>query len=319
MRGLASVITALLFSSQALCARSSEDRPNKNAILLSTVETLTLRADRMTTSRRLSPIPQLNCVGPSKKICSLYQPETIRCTNQGHDYEEEDVQWTCKASLPSEFKLGSTDVVCEGYRNADDRWVLKGSCGVEYRMLLTELGEDRFGKSGKNITGTDEVVWEWWANLLFFAIFFGVFGWIVWQLCCGPASATRRRGPRRTRGGLWGGGGPGGGGGGGGGGGDGYDPYSGPPPAYGSWSNGDKSTTQSGRSARQGWTPGFWTGALGGAAAGYGLGRRRSNGGSWPNGRFDRSNAGEGSSRSRSPPRFSGTSSSSGFGSTKRR
>ncbi|PIG87216.1 hypothetical protein AARAC_004179 [Aspergillus arachidicola] len=120
--------------------------PGNNAILLSNVQTLTLRGNRLTTSRRVDPIPQLQCTGPSKRICDLYPIDVMRCTNAGYDYDEEDVQWTCTASLPQEFKLGSTDVVCEGYRNADDKWVLKGSCGVEYRLLLTELGERKFGR-----------------------------------------------------------------------------------------------------------------------------------------------------------------------------
>ncbi|KNG81846.1 hypothetical protein ANOM_008891 [Aspergillus nomiae NRRL 13137] len=120
--------------------------PGNNAILLSNVQTLTLRGNRLTTSRRVDPIPQLKCTGPSKRICDLYPIDVMRCTNAGYDYDEEDVQWTCTASLPQEFKLGSTDVVCEGYRNADDKWVLKGSCGVEYRLLLTELGERKFGR-----------------------------------------------------------------------------------------------------------------------------------------------------------------------------
>ncbi|KAF4221382.1 hypothetical protein CNMCM8980_003444 [Aspergillus fumigatiaffinis] len=126
--------------------RSSESPPGPNAILLSRVQSLTLRANRLTSSRRVSPIPQLKCVGPSKTICDKYKIETMRCTNAGYDYDEEDVQWTCTAPLPEEFMLGATDVICEGYRNADDKWVLKGSCGVEYRLLLTERGERRFGK-----------------------------------------------------------------------------------------------------------------------------------------------------------------------------
>lgn len=70
----------------------------------------------------------------------------MRCTNAGADYAPEDVQWTCQASLPSEFKLGSTEVVCEGYESPEDPYVLKGSCGVEYRLILTEAGERRFGE-----------------------------------------------------------------------------------------------------------------------------------------------------------------------------
>ncbi|RHZ58747.1 DUF1183 domain protein [Aspergillus thermomutatus] len=146
--GVISLLLYLLcFAAPALAfGRSSESPPGRNAILLSRVQSLTLRADRLTSSRRVSPIPQLKCVGPSKRICDMYTIDTMRCTNAGYEYEEEDVQWTCTAPLPEEFKLGATDVVCEGYRNADDKWVLKGSCGVEYRLLLTERGERRFGK-----------------------------------------------------------------------------------------------------------------------------------------------------------------------------
>ncbi|RHZ52297.1 hypothetical protein CDV55_104471, partial [Aspergillus turcosus] len=146
--GINSLLLCLLcFTPPGLAyGRSSESPPGKNAILLSRVQSLTLRANRLTTSRRVSPIPQLKCVGPSKSICDKYTIETMRCTNAGYDYDEEDVQWTCTAPLPEEFMLGATDVICEGYRNADDKWVLKGSCGVEYRLLLTERGERRFGK-----------------------------------------------------------------------------------------------------------------------------------------------------------------------------
>ncbi|KAJ5107674.1 Protein of unknown function DUF1183 TMEM66 [Penicillium angulare] len=320
MRGL---LATLLFAIPALCAKSSQSPPGKNAILLSNVNTLTLRADSMTTSRRVSPIPQLNCVGPSKKICDLYQPDIMRCSNEGYGYDEEDVQWTCEAPLPPEFKLGATDVVCEGYRNSNDNWVLKGSCGVEYRLMLTEQGEKRFGPIHKDShhrksqSGTSSGA-ESIASGIFFLFIIVVIGVILYAICSELSTNQRPRGPRRGRGG-YGGGGPGGGGGGGGGGDDG--PRPGPPPPYGSW---DKSS-YSGSSSRQGWTPGFWSGALGGGAAGYGLGRYAGSGGSSSrrsNDRYGGDNAGEGSSssvRSQSPPRFSSTSTSTGFGSTKRR
>jgi hypothetical protein len=72
---------------------------------------------------------------------SLYEVDVMRCTNAGSDYDDDNVQWTCKASLPPEFKLGSTDVSCEGYDSPEDPYVLKGSCGVSYRLVLTEEGE----------------------------------------------------------------------------------------------------------------------------------------------------------------------------------
>lgn len=31
------------------------------------------------------------------------------------DYDDEYVSWACTADLPREFKLGSTDVLCEGF------------------------------------------------------------------------------------------------------------------------------------------------------------------------------------------------------------
>ena len=37
-------------------------------------------------------------------------------------------------------------MVCEGYDSAEDPYVLKGSCGVEYRLILTEAGERKYGE-----------------------------------------------------------------------------------------------------------------------------------------------------------------------------
>ncbi|PYH48219.1 DUF1183 domain protein [Aspergillus saccharolyticus JOP 1030-1] len=300
-----------LFLSQLFLSDARSQQPSgRDAILLSRVHSLTLRANRLTTSRRVSPIPQLKCIGPSKRICNLYPIETMRCTNEGYDYDEEDVQWTCTASLPPEFKLGSTDVVCEGYRDADDKWVLKGSCGVEYRLLLTELGEKRFGSGGQDSdfwpTDVDLSGWRGYfsalGNLVFFGFMVACFSLILWPMlrdCFGLRGGRRAGGIGRG----WGGGGGGG-------------PYPpGPPPPY--------TSCPDPASASEPWRPGFWTGALGGAAAGYGLGsranrrnqtftqRRTSSFTRWDD-------PGEGSSGSRSP-HFSSTSTSTGFGSTRRR
>lgn len=318
-------LAALLFASPALCARSSQNPPGKDAILLSNVQALTLRGNRLTTSRRVSPIPQLTCVGPSKTICEMFEIDTMRCTNEGYDYDAEDVQWTCAASLPPEFKLGATDVVCEGYRSSDDKWVLKGSCGVEYRLLLTEQGEKRFGdlRNADKISGSRrgnkkassrgfQGILNWLGELIFFGFFIAVslviFGPLIASMF-GWRRNQRPREPRRGWGGFWGGGG--------GGGDDGYPP--GPPPPYSSCSD-SNSFAFGGQPSSRGWTPGFWTGALGGAAAGYQMGRRAGNGSSpFQRGSSFRSDNGEGSSRSRSMPAFSSTTTSTGFGSTRRR
>ncbi|KAH2464146.1 hypothetical protein KXW56_005997, partial [Aspergillus fumigatus] len=169
--------------------RSSESPPGPNAILLSRVQSLTLRANRLTSSRRVSPIPQLKCVGPSKTICDKYKIETMRCTNAGYDYDEEDVQWTCTAQLPEEFMLGATDVICEGYRNADDKWVLKGSCGVEYRLLLTERGESRFGRIQEDDMRSIPLATKGWrrgmdalVDLIFLGFWAAVLVMIFWPM-----------------------------------------------------------------------------------------------------------------------------------------
>ncbi|XHF96835.1 hypothetical protein AWENTII_000448 [Aspergillus wentii] len=305
---LSLLLSLLLLSSPVYSfGRNSQHPPGQNAILLSRVQALTLRGNRLTTSRRLSPIPQLTCVGPSERICNMYTIDTMRCTNQGFGYDEEDVHWTCTASLPQEFKLGSTDVVCEGFRDSGDKWVVKGSCGVEYRLLLTELGERRFGGLREDrwpVKGLGRKTMGVLGDLIFFGFMVACFVFILIPMFANCFGLRRnRRDPNAGHGGFWGGGG--------GGGGDGYD---GPPPPY-------SSDPFASRTSQQGWRPGFWTGAFSGAAAGYGMGRRNQGYGSPLTGRraYAGYGAGEGSSRSRSTPRFSSTSESTGFGSTRRR
>lgn len=319
---LLSVLLAIVLNASPGLASNYARQPGKDAILLSNVQSLTLRANRLTTSRRLPPVPQLTCTGPSKHTCESYTIETMRCTNAGFDYDEEDVQWTCTAPIAPEFKLGSTDVVCEGYRYADDKWVLKGSCGVEYRLLLTELGEERFGKvvsDDWDMSGLGG--WRGMSfalgNLIFFGFIVAVFFLIIWPMLLNCLGLRRNRpGPGGDAGGFWGGGGGGGPGSG----------YPGPPPppysAYPDSSNMDSS----GSFSSSGWRPGFWTGALGGAAAGYQFGRRNQTQDSpFANrreapGRFQGfGDPGEGSSRVRSSPGFSATSTGTGFGSSRRR
>ena len=57
-----------------------------------------------------------------------YRVEVMQCKNMGGSYgSAEDVQWKCTAELPTEFKLGRTEVVCEGYSFPDDPYILKGN------------------------------------------------------------------------------------------------------------------------------------------------------------------------------------------------
>jgi hypothetical protein len=143
MRHLTTTLLALAAAATAPTPTVARKTPS-DAVLLSNIKTLTLHNGRQTTARRGPPVPQLECVGGNAR--GLHSVDVMRCTNAGADYAPEDVQWTCQASLPAEFKLGSTEVVCEGYESPEDPFVLKGSCGVEYRLVLTEVGERRFGE-----------------------------------------------------------------------------------------------------------------------------------------------------------------------------
>ena len=322
------VLILTVFITLTTAARvTNPSKVPKNAVLLSKISTLTLRSGRSTSSRRVSPIPQLQCTGPPN-VCSLYKVDIMRCKNEGADYEDNNIQWTCSASLPEEFKLGSTEVQCEGYESSEDPYVLKGSCGVEYRLLLTEKGERKYGMTNDDDYWTSfhsRSKWEKLGTFAFWLIFGGVVGAMVLSAfgCLGRRGVAGAGGNRPG----WGGGGGGGG----------FNDD--PPPPYSDYRSSPKPSTRS-SSSRYGqtgetgpWRPGFWTGAGAGAAAGYVLGNRGRNqtGGGWfgerpsntnTGGLFGRrtDNAGEGSSRSSSGPSFSSSRhESTGFGSTSRR
>ncbi|KAI1488056.1 hypothetical protein F5X96DRAFT_108017 [Biscogniauxia mediterranea] len=335
---LAHPLTALLLGGLGLglppAVRAASPKPSSK-ILLSEVQSLTLRAGRDTAHRRVPAIPQLRCVS-APAVCALHEVDVMRCTNQGPGYDTEDVQWSCSASLPPELKLGSTDVVCEGYANPDDPYVLKGSCGVEYRLVLTEEGERKFpdiangggggggwfgGGGGGREGGTDYSAW------LFGVIFVGLCIWILYSAFF-AAQENRHPPPgqRRPRN-RWGGGGGGGfdpGFGPGGGGGGGYGGFQDdPPPPY----PGSKPSSPS-SSQGEGWRPGFWSGLAGGAAAGYLASRNnasssrqepRNYGSSWGSSSSSRSSPSGPSWGSGSRSTSAARHESTGFGSTSRR
>jgi hypothetical protein len=282
----------------------------------------------------------------------------MRCTNSGSSYDEDNIDWTCKASLPPEFKLGSTDVICEGYSSPDDPYILKGSCGVEYRLILTELGEEKYGskgwfsskppKSQSAYKPIEEPASEKFFNFIFWCLFIGVGLWIGYMLIKSlffpdvAGNGGRRGGGRRP---------------GGGGGWRGDDNDNDPPPPYDpqpprqqrTYTKPRSSPRTSSSQSSEPWRPGFWTGAAAAGAAGYALGNRGNRntqappqqqswfqrattgnpdtdtGSSW----FGRGNqnAGEGPSRSTrssssntaSEPPSSSRYESTGFGSTRRR
>lgn len=332
----------------------SEGARKLEGILLSNVKTLTLRKDQKTTHNRVAAVPQvfsspylldsshtdkrqslkIKCIGGNAK--ELYDVDIMRCKNQGSDYDDENIQWTCSASLPPEFKLGSTDVICEGFASSSDSYVLKGSCGVEYRLILTTAGEEKYGQgSDSPWDGFNSQGRSTWPAIIFWCLFISAVGLMIYS------AFTNRRNVARDGGGAnpWGGWDGGGGGGGGA-----DDP---PPPYQYQPSPNTKSypsRTEAAPAAQQGWRPGFWSGVLGGGAAGYmatnraqnqqnrnagwfGGGNQQNYGSGWEN---NWNSNGEGSSGwgGGARTRSSGSSSSSfsstrhessGFGSTSRR
>jgi hypothetical protein len=103
---------------------------NAQSELLTGKQVVTFHHNAMTTGRRNSPLPQMMCVGA---FCNpAYTPVSAQCHNMGHDGQ--DVNWKCEASVDSQYRLGTTTVICEGYDYPDDPFVLVGSCSLEYSL-----------------------------------------------------------------------------------------------------------------------------------------------------------------------------------------
>ncbi|OLL27107.1 Store-operated calcium entry-associated regulatory factor [Neolecta irregularis DAH-3] len=270
-------------------------------VLLSQIPVLTLYTDKQTAHRRVPAIPQLSCTGGN--ACSLIDllPQTMQCRNMGGAYGKEDIQWSCSTELSPYIKLGKTEMICEGYADPDDTYVLRGSCACEYWLWLTDEGEERFGRlpvMGKRSWFS----WNWgrlFSNLSTLLII-GTALTILYQLIFGR---PRQGGQPRRRGFGWGG----------------DNNNDGPPPYF---PRGGKPTD-----SQTGWQPGFWSGLAGGAAASY-LGRRLFDGGNreYINNSPSMFGSPSGYSGMRAPMRNnpfgegpSGTRTSTGFGGTRRR
>jgi hypothetical protein len=123
-------VALLLFVLCALVAEAVHEQ-----VLLRTVQVITLRQGAFTTGRRNSPIPQLTCQN-CDDAASKSVVETIQCRNVG--YDGQDVNWKCESEIDKHYKLGRTEVSCEGYENPDDVFILAGSCAVEYWLHKVE-------------------------------------------------------------------------------------------------------------------------------------------------------------------------------------
>ncbi|XP_056136033.1 store-operated calcium entry-associated regulatory factor isoform X2 [Lampris incognitus] len=123
---------------------------NEGSVLLRDVQVVTLYKGRYTTARRSSPVPQLQCAGGSAG-CGAFIPEVVQCQNKGWDGV--DVQWECRTDMDNAYRFGHIELNCEGYSHPDDSYVLKGSCGLEYTLELTEEGKKRTRGNGDSHHG----------------------------------------------------------------------------------------------------------------------------------------------------------------------
>ncbi|XP_065904104.1 store-operated calcium entry-associated regulatory factor-like [Dysidea avara] len=281
---------------------------SSDKVRLTDVSTITLHSDKLTTGRRSSPVPQLQCVGGTAG-CHTHKPRVVQCYNRGSDGY--DVQWECKADMDKSYQFGRIQVSCEGYDYPDDPYVLKGSCGLEYEIDLTEEGRSYGGGSHdhhqqhhhRHSSRSGSSFGDMIVLLILVAI-----GYAIYKSCI--ASGRNRNTSSSSS----------------------YQ--SGTYPTSSSYPSG---TSYSSHNANSGTGGGFWTGAATGGVLGYLFGNSRSNrgyGGGWGSG-YRRSGWGSGGGgwgstgyssgwgssggRSSSSRSSSGSHTTSGFGGTSRR
>jgi len=262
----------------------------------------------MTTGRRSSPVPQLQCVGGSAR-CSI-TPQVVQCYNRGSDGE--DIQWECKTEMDSAYKFGRISVSCEGYSYPDDPYILKGSCGLEYTIDHNKGGykqqypDNNYfgGHSGRSNPKEDS---SFLGSLVVLAacclIIYGLY-----KTCIAPSEHTYQSSSTA----------------------DDFGGYPGdnnfsypnatpPPPGFRpDFTRGASSGAScggTGRARESGSSQGFWTGAATGGLFGYMLGRQGGN----QDYRSRRYSRAEDYSRSFGGTDSSETRTTSGFGGTTRR
>ncbi|KAK9447698.1 uncharacterized protein V1518DRAFT_406702 [Limtongia smithiae] len=165
--------------------KSNGGHVNGDRVLLSSVSTLVVHSGDMTAHRRVPAVAQLEPV--SGDALGLYTVRDMACHNIGFgDGGAEDVRWVCTAAnMPEEFRLGTTDVECEGYQSADDPFILRGSCAVRYGIYLTAAGHARYSERNCHYSLFDMVF-----PIVMLCLFFGLIGLVIF-------TTTRRRRAKR--------------------------------------------------------------------------------------------------------------------------
>jgi len=99
------------------------------------IRTLYFKRGEMTTwRRRTGPITQMKCLGCCPPVGTL--PDEFQCINTGKINADTGIKWNCAplSDIHHNIKIKFIEVRCEGYENSTDKWILNGSCQVQYKV-----------------------------------------------------------------------------------------------------------------------------------------------------------------------------------------
>lgn len=134
------LIALLIFGVSCKETTSDDCKCDREAILLHNIKELDFVSGLFTASRRVAPVPQMDCVGGSAQGSHL-EPLKARCVNVGLL----EPHWRCEATMDDTVQLGTATVTCEGYEAKLDPYVLKNSCGLSYTLEYTSWSSYMFG------------------------------------------------------------------------------------------------------------------------------------------------------------------------------
>uniref|UniRef100_A0A0L8GAH6 Store-operated calcium entry-associated regulatory factor n=1 Tax=Octopus bimaculoides TaxID=37653 RepID=A0A0L8GAH6_OCTBM len=121
----------IYFFAFAFVSLTSLHETEGERILLKDVKVISLYQNQMTTARRLTPVPQLKCIGGSAG-CQAFVPKQVHCYNKGLDGD--NILWDCKTNMDKKYRFGHLAISCEGFDYSDDPYILAHSCGLEYTI-----------------------------------------------------------------------------------------------------------------------------------------------------------------------------------------
>lgn len=94
------------------------------------IRTLHFLKDSMTTRKRSEPVPQFECIGGNSQY-KISEIESIRCMNKGWRHY---IDWKCEDKLHENLEISNVNMICEGYDNDDDEYILFNSCQLQFNL-----------------------------------------------------------------------------------------------------------------------------------------------------------------------------------------